>query len=126
MAVRAAICPAASSPPLSGDFLPTFGHHADDFGFELVGEGDDLGRVGHFEIEPGANGLSQFPDVTVLNVAAVFAQMGGDAMSTRLLADQRGRHGVWFADKKSTVTGLPQSGDVVDVNAEFQHLTSRA
>ena len=60
-------------------------------------------------------------DVAILDVAAVFAQMGGDAVSAGGFADQRRLDGVRFAALAPAVARLAQGGDMINIDSEFEH-----
>ena len=66
--------------------------------------------------------FAQFPDVAVLDVPAVFAQVRGDAVRARRLANPRGLDRVGFAKSASAITRFAQRGDVVNIDAEFEHV----
>ena len=104
-----------------GQFGAAFGHQANDVGFETEGDGDDFRRVGHFQVEAGFDGLAEFDDVAVLDVPAVFAQVGGDAVGAGGFADESGFDGVRFAAIASAIAGLAQGGNVINVDPEFEH-----
>ena len=59
----------------------------------------------------------QRADVAVLNVAAILAQMQGDAVGAGLLRQQRGLHRLRIL----AAPRLPHSGDVIDVDAEAMY-----
>ena len=107
-------------PALGRPFLALFGHDADGVGF--VAERDLLHLVGrcHLEVEGQFQRLHQPVDVVVRDVAAVFAEMGGDAVRARLFGELRGpdRVGVGAA------AGIPHGGHVVDIHAEAEGLFS--
>ena len=105
-----------------GDLLPPFGHQADNVRLEVERDADDFRRVGHLEIQPCRDGLAYFPDVSVLDMAAVLAQVRRDSVGAGGLALSRGRHRVRFASLPATVPRFPQSGHVIDVYSQLQHL----
>ena len=47
--------------------------------------------------------------------------MDGDAMRSRLFADNRGLLRIGFSSLATSVASLPNGGDVVDVNAKLKH-----
>jgi VanZ family protein len=106
---------------LSCHFLPAFGHEADNFRLELQGDAHDFRRAGHFQIEPGPDDFAQFPDITVLDMPAVFAQMGGDAVRARRLARERRRNGIRLAVPAPAVPRFANRCDVVYINTQFKH-----
>jgi hypothetical protein len=75
-----------------------------------------VGRC-HLEVEPGLQGFARDPNIPVLDVPAILAQMHRDVVSARLLGDQRGEHGV----RIGRTAHLAQRGHVVDVDSEMQH-----
>ena len=60
----------------------------------------------------------QQAQVALLDVAAVLAQVDGDAVGAAEQGQHRRRHGVGFVRPPR----LPQRGDVVDVDAEPDHV----
>ena len=107
-------------------FQPPLRNDTDDFRLQLQRDGDDLRRVRHFEVQPRFDFFAQRPDIAVLSVPAILAQMGGDAVRARRLGGQRRRHRTGFAMAEAAITRLANGGDMVNVNAEFKHeITSR-
>ena len=53
----------------------------------------------------------------------VFAQMRGDAVRARRLANPRGLNRTGFAESAPAITRLADRGDVVNVDSEFEHKT---
>jgi len=104
-----------------GHFLASFGDEADNVWFHEKRDLNDFGRIAHLEVKPGFNDVAQFPNVAVLNVAAVFAEMRGDAVSASRFANERGFDGIGFAAFHAAIAGFAESGDVIDVNAELEH-----
>ena len=106
----------------SGQFFAFFGDDADGGGAKLGGDFDHFRRVGHFEVQGDLERLLEPPDVAVLNVPSIFAQMNGDAVATGGFACESGLDGIWLAiDFGAAITGLTNGGDVIDVNAQFEH-----
>lgn len=101
-------------------FAATFGNQAHDVRFDIQRDGNDFRRVGHLEVEPGFDLISQLMDIAIQDMPPVFAQMSGDAMRASSLAYQRGCDGIRFTHLASGVPRLPHSGYVIDINAEFQ------
>ena len=85
------------------DLGAPFGNHADDVGLDLQGQGDDFRHVGHLEVETGFDDLAELADIAVLDVAAVFAQVRGDAVRAGRFTNQRRLNGVRFAALASSV-----------------------
>ena len=104
-----------------GYFLSSLRDKANDVRLELQGDAKDFRRVGHFEVEPGFDGLAQFPNIAVLDVPAVFPQMGGDAVRAGRFANQRGFDRVRFAVDAPAITRFAERGDMVDVDTQFEH-----
>ena len=66
--------------------------------------------------------MPESPNVVVLNVSSVFAQMSGDAVATGGFAGASGLDGIRLAGGfDATIASLANGGDVVDVNAQFEH-----
>ena len=74
-----------------------------------------LGRR-HFEVQRQAISADQAVDVLVGDVAAVLAQMGGDAVGTGLGGEQAGAHGIGIAG----AARVPDRRDMVDIDAEAE------
>lgn len=102
---------------LGGQFLATFGHEGDLIGSGLDCEGEDGGFGGEFEVEANLDGFSEEAEVTILNVATVFAEMNGDAVGSREFGEGRGPDRVGLG----AATGLAESGDVIDIDTEAGH-----
>lgn len=79
-------------------------------------ERDDIGARRKLEIEDGAHRRSEALHVAVLDVAAVLAQVNGDAVGARCLALGGGGYGVGNVGSAC----LPQRGDVIDVHIQSQ------
>src|SRR5215211_325442 len=103
-----------------GNFLPPFGNDADDVGFYLEGDSNDLRRIRHFEIEPGLDGAADVPTVAIEDMAAIFAQMNGNPVGAGLFAEARGRQRVRFAGIAAAIPGLADGSDVIDIDAELE------
>jgi hypothetical protein len=101
---------------LGGELVAPFGHQAG--GVRLVPERDLEHRFGrrHFEIERHRQLARQARDVVVGDVAAVLAQMGGDAVGAGLGGHARGAHRIGMPPAARVADG----GDVVDVDAEAE------
>ena len=70
---------------------------------------------GHLEVERAAHRLAQHAHVAVLDVPAILAQVDGDAVGARELAQRSRPHRVGVA----RAACLPQRRDVVDVHVEL-------
>src|SRR2546423_13168906 len=105
----------------SRDFLPFFGHQADDLGLELESDLHNLGRCRHFQVQPGFYLFTKLSNVTVLDVTAVFAQMGGNPMGTCALALECGSDRVRFPRSTPAITRFADRCYMIDVHAELEH-----
>ena len=81
--------------------------------FGVTGNRQHLFRNRHLQVHPGIQRLSQNTHVTVSDVAAVFAQMNGNAIGASLLSDKRRLNRIGI----SRTTSITQRGDVIDVDA---------
>ena len=75
------------------------------------------GVGGHLEVQLDVHQLAQPPHVLVLDVPAILAQVHGDAVGAAQMRLDRRPHGIRLV----RAARLPQRGDVVDVDAEFDH-----
>ncbi len=81
-------------PALGGALLALFGNKAAGMGFQAQGDRLHLGRGGAFEIQRDADPGCQRLDIGIDDVAAILAQMGGDAVRARGFGQQRGAQGI--------------------------------
>ena len=101
-----------------------FGNKTDIVGFHLQGDLDDLFGKAHFEIELRRDPFAKFENVSVLYVAAVLPQMGGDPGGADLFRHQRGGDRIGFGVgtlRCFAVTRLTQGGDMVDIDSKTGH-----
>ena len=106
-----------------GYFVAVFGNETSVVWFDLECDRHDFGGVAHFKIKLGLERFFQPEDVAVLDVAAVLAKVGGDAVGAGLFGDEGGGDRVGFdqdALRITRVTRLTQGGGVVDVDAEAE------
>src|SRR5262245_36865442 len=82
-------------------------------GFDLASDRDDLVHRRHFQVE-SRDELTKDAHVAVLNVAAILAQVDGDAVSPTRQSTRRRRPRVWLGG----AAGLAHRGDVIDVRPE--------
>ena len=94
-----------------------FGNDADGVGTVAQGDGLHLGRRGHFQVQGDVQPVGQARDVGVRDMAAVFPQMGGDAVGTGLLRQKGGAQGIG----PGGAARVPHGGHMVDVDAQSQH-----
>ena len=105
-----------------GQFFAFFGDDADGGGAKLGGDFDHFRRVGHFEVQGDLERLFESPNVAVLNVPSVFAQVGGDAVATGGFASEGSLDGIGLAiGFGAAIASLAKCGDVINVNAQFEH-----
>ncbi len=103
-------------PALGGELVAPLRHQAG--GMRLVPERDFEHRLGrrHFEIERHRQLARQTRNVVVGDVAAVFAQMGGDAVGAGLGRQPGGAHRIGMPPAARVADG----GDVIDVDAKAE------
>ena len=104
-------------------FVAVFRNEAGVVGFDLQCDGNDFGRVAHFEVQLGLKRLLEPEDVAVLYVASVFAEMGGYSFGAGFLGDERGFNRIGLdqnAVRVTRVARLTQGGCVVDIDAETE------
>ena len=107
---------------LPGDIEPAFGgalgalfrHQADRVRLGLERDRDHLVGRRHLEIERFSNLGLEARDVVVADMAAVLAQMRGDAVGAGLDRELGGAHRIGMAPAARIADG----GDVVDIDAE--------
>ena len=100
-----------------GDLLAPLGHERDLVGLYLAGDRQHARLAGHFQVQLDGDRLAQDPQVAVLDVAAVLAEVERDAVGPAQFG-QRGR------PDRVRLVGPPRLADrghVVDVDAEFCH-----
>ncbi len=113
-------------PALGGDLLAALGHETHGVRLQAERERGHLRRAGHFEIHASGGHFTEALDVAILDVAAVLAEMNGDAVGAGALAQRGERDGVGLdiaADGRAglTIARLAERGTVVDVDAEEDH-----
>ena len=84
---------------------------------------DDLGRVAQLEVELGHDIFAQPLEITVLHVAPIRSQMRRNPACTRALAQARRHQRIGLGILRvghGGVAGLPQRGDVIEINAKMQ------
>ena len=100
-----------------GDFLSAFGHEHGLVGLDATGDVNHFVGGGHFEVEFDLTDRFEPLNIVVLDVAAVFAEMDGDAVGATQLCLNRGPNRVGFVG----AAGLAYRGDVVDIDTQFDH-----
>ena len=104
-------------PALGGDLVAAFGHQHRHLGLESNGDIDHLGGGGHLQVQLDLRLVAQPAHVSVLDVAAILAQMHGDAVGAPQVRLDGGPDRIGFIG----TSRLADGGDVVDVDAEFDH-----
>jgi hypothetical protein len=105
---------------LGGDLLAALGHQAGGVRPGLQGDADHLVGDRHLEVQrlaALAAQVGQHGDVGVADVAAVLAQVGGDAVGAGRQGQLGGPHRLGIAGPAR----VADRGHVVDVDAEPQH-----
>lgn len=96
---------------------PLFGDDCRFVRLQGDGDADHFVARGHLEVQPGGDGRAEQRQVAVLDVPPVFAEVNGNAVRPAKGGKDRRGDGVRLATK----AGLPQRGDVIDVDAESDH-----
>lgn len=107
-------------PALGGDFVATLGHQHRHLRLGTAGDADHFVGGRHLEVELDLGELGKAAHIVVVDVAPVLAQVDGDAVSATKMRFHRGPRRV----RLPGATRLAQRGDVVDIDAEFDHQSS--
>ena len=102
-------------PALGGQLLPFFRHQAHLRGQNIQGNFDEGFNIGHLQVEREGLQFLQAEYIVVLNVTAVFAQVGRDAVCPRTGTVNRRIQGVGI----NRSARLPQGCDVIDINTKL-------
>jgi hypothetical protein len=97
--------------------VPAFGHEHRHLRLDAARDADHLVGRRHFQVQLDMRELAQAPDVLVLDVAPVFAQVHGDAVGAAEMRFDRGPDGVGLV----RTPRLPHRGHMVDVDPQFDH-----
>jgi hypothetical protein len=100
--------------------VTTFRHQHRHFRLDLACDADHFVGRGHFQIQLDVRQLTQAPHVVILDVAAVFAQMHGDAVGTAEMRLDRRPDRIGFVG----LARFAHRRDVVDIYAQFYHAAS--
>ena len=113
--------PGGVEPALGGPLLALLGDDAR--GMRTVAQRDRQHLVGrrHLQVERDRQRRRQPRDVVVGDVAAVLAQVRGDAVGARFGREQRGADRIGIAGAARVADG----GDVIDVDARRSTFVSR-
>ena len=84
---------------LGRQFLAAFRHQRRLVRLDLAGQVRDGVHRRHFQVQPVGHQRPQQPQVALLDVAPVFAQVDGDAVGPAEQSQQRRRHGVGFVGR---------------------------
>ena len=103
-------------PAFRGPFLPLLRHDAG--GVRLVAERDleHLRRRRHFEVKRQVELATQPRNIVVGDVPPVLAQVGGNAVGTRLGGQMGRAHGI----RMQPAAGIPDRRHVIDVDAQAE------
>ena len=101
-------------PALGRDLLAPLGDERHLVRANSLGDGEHFVGAGHLEIEDGRHRCGESLDVVVLNVAAIFAQVRGDAVGAGALADNGSLNRV----RLRAAARLSHRRDVIDVDVE--------
>ncbi len=103
-------------PALGGAFGALFRHQTAGVRLDFQGDVEHLLGGGHFEIERRGDGGLEPRHVVVVDMAAIFAQMRGDAIGPR--RERRLRRAKRIG--KSAAARIAQRGDMIDVHAKAE------
>ncbi len=107
--------------PFRRQLLGPLGHERDDVGPDLERDSLHLVRRGHLHVELGLEGVPQQPQVPLLDVPPVAADMADDAVGAGLLREQGREHGLGLGG----LAGLPQRREMVDVDGQSHVISPR-
>ena len=102
---------------LGGDLFAPLRHEGRLVRLHLAGDRQHLRFAGHFQVELDGNGLAEDPQIALLDVAAVLAEMDGDAVGPA----QFGQCGRPDRVGLESPPRLADRRHVVDVDAKFCH-----
>src|SRR5262245_34094840 len=101
--------------------LALLGHQRAELRLHLAGDAQHLLGRRHLQVQDAAHRFAQHAHVAVLDVAPILAQVNGDAVGARQLAQRRGRDRIRVA----RAALLAQGRDVVDVDVQADHGANR-
>src|SRR5215475_13884226 len=108
------LCCPDIEPTFGGELRPPLGHETDGVRLRLERDRDHLVGRCHLEVERLCNLRLQAGHILVADVAAVLAQMRGDAVGSGRDRYLRGPQGI----RITAATRIAHGGDMVDVDAE--------
>ena len=103
--------------PLGRQLGPTLGDESELVGASFEGDRHDRRIDGQFQVEPALHGLAEQPEVAVLDVAAILAEVDRDPVRAAEFRLGRGPDRVGLA----APPGLAEGGHVVDVHSQSGH-----
>jgi hypothetical protein len=104
-------------PALGGDLVPALGHQHRHLRLDARGERHHLVGSGHLEVQADVGELAQAPHILVLDVAAVLAQVHGDAVGAAQMRLHRRPDGVGLV----RAPRLAHRSHMVDIDGELNH-----
>ena len=106
--------PGDVEPALGGQLFAFFRHQADVFRYNFLGKGKHLFGHRHLEIQLGVDQLPCEPDVAVLDVAPVLAQVHRDRVGAGIFHQLRRVNRIGVTRSAS----LAQGSDVIDIDSQ--------
>ena len=103
--------------PFGGHFLASLRHERGLIGPDAAGDRQHVFVAGQFEIQLDRHGLAENFQIAILDMAAIFAEVDRDAVGAAQLGQSGGPNRIGLVRPP----GLPERGDVVDVDAEVRH-----
>ena len=111
-------------PAFGRHLLAIFGNQTNIVRLHPKGDLDNVVGESHFEVELGGDPFAEFKNIAILDVATILPQMRRDPDSAGFFSNLRGSHRIGFCIRalwRFAVAGLPQGGDMVDVNSKTRH-----
>jgi hypothetical protein len=102
---------------LSRYLMAALRHEHRHLGLEGARNPNHLVSSGHLEIELNVREVAQTAHILILNMAAILAQMDGNAVSATEMGLDRSPNGIGLIGSSS----LPHRRDVIDIDTEFNH-----
>ena len=102
-------------PSFGRQLLPPLGNESRQLRQSIDRDGHDLVCRRHFEVEPCLHGITQEPEIPVVDVPPVLAQVADDAVRSRNLAQVCRGHRIGFESSPR----FTQRSHMVDVDGEL-------
>src|SRR6218665_60151 len=99
---------------LSGELFALFRYQAEMRGTNFLGKAQHFFSHGTLEVHPRLQDLRNQAQITLLNMAPIFAQVQGNAAAPRLFGHNRRLYRV----RINGSTGLTQRGHMIDIHAQ--------